>query len=148
MDGFVKMVKEMTEVALIGLSLVKETVSSMAPRELSLSIQYLWDGMMGLGNWMGYALAAGYYIGLDLGVGETVCEIFGYGYYIVDGLYVLVDFSSGLTAKGEGETAPEEVAAGSADAATPAATDGATEAGAETTATTEADAAAATTEAA
>lgn len=52
---------------------------------------------MGLGNWMGYALAAGYYIGLDLGAGESVCEIFGYGYYIVDGLHWLVDFAGSST---------------------------------------------------
>merc|ERR1712166_436672 len=70
MDGFVKMVKE-----------------------LALSMKYLWDGTMGLGNWMGYALAAGYYIGMDLGVGETTCEIFGYGYYLIDGLHYLVDFA-------------------------------------------------------
>lgn len=31
MDGFVKMIKEITEVALLGLSLFKETVTAMAP---------------------------------------------------------------------------------------------------------------------
>ena len=69
-------------------------VSQKKQRELSLSIKYCWDGVMGLGNWMGYALAAGYYIGLEFGAGEQICELFGYGYYVVDGLHWLVSFTS------------------------------------------------------
>lgn len=62
---------------------------------------------MGLGNWAGYALSAGYYIGLDYGMGETVCEIFGYGYYIVDGLHWLIDF--GADSMGVDTEIPEEL---------------------------------------
>lgn len=117
MDGFVKMIKELTEVALLGISLVKETILSTAPESLAMSIKYLWDGMMGLGNWAGYALAAGYYIGLDYGAGDAVCEAFGYGYYVIDGLHYLVDFAS---PKPCAEDDTECLAKKAADAATAA----------------------------
>jgi len=38
MDGYVKMVKEITEVALLGLSLFKESIVAMAPKELALGV--------------------------------------------------------------------------------------------------------------
>ena len=101
MDGYVKMIKEVVEVSLLGISLIKESLTAIAPAELSHALRYLWDGMVGLGNWMGYALAAAYYIGEDFGMGETVCEILGYGYYIVDGLHVLVSFVDDGSAESE-----------------------------------------------
>ena len=118
MDGFVKMIKEMTEVALMGITLVKETVLTAAPESLSMAIKYLWDGMTGLGNWMGYALAAGYYIGLDYNAGDAVCEAFGYGYYVIDGLHYLVDFA-GKSAPADG-TATDASATDASTAAVPA----------------------------
>merc|ERR1719222_1870899 len=87
---------------------------------------------MGLGNWMGYALSAGYYIGLDLGVGDTICEAFGYGYYVVDGLHFLVSFADS-SSKTESTAKPTELPTKSTT--TPAATDAAkTDAAAKTTA--------------
>ena len=90
MDGFVKMIHEMIEIAIMGVSLLKESVLTIVPKELALSIQYLWDAVLALSNWLGYALAAVYYIGEDFGIGETVCDIFGYGYYVIDGVNYLI----------------------------------------------------------
>ena len=70
MDGFVKMINEGTEVGLLALSLFKETLLAISPKEAALTIKYGWDGLMGLSNWMGYALSASYYIALDFGFGE------------------------------------------------------------------------------
>jgi len=47
-----------------------------------------------MGNWAGYVLAAVYYGSLEGGdqLGADVCEAMGYGYYLVDNIYVIVDF--------------------------------------------------------
>ena len=65
---------------------------------------------MGLGSWMGYALAAIYYVGTDYGFGDIYCEILGYGYYVIDGLNYLVSFAGGDTA------APDAAKAAATDA--------------------------------
>merc|ERR1712091_749965 len=106
----------------MGLALVKETITSAAPKSLALSIKYLWDGIMGLGNWMGYALAAGYYIGLDYNLGNQICEAFGYGYYVIDGLHYLISFSKANAASGDAK-GKEGAATTAADAAKPAVKD-------------------------
>ena len=48
---------------------------------------------------MGYAMAALYYVGTDYDFGMTVCEIFGYLYYVIDGMNYIVAFAkdTGLT---------------------------------------------------
>lgn len=75
------------------LALAKETFAVMLPDELMLTVQYFWDGAVGLNNWLGFALAAVYYVGTDYEFGLTYCEIMGYGYYIIDGLNYIVDFA-------------------------------------------------------
>jgi len=93
MDGFVKMVKEMAEVALMALALVKETAMSVIPPEFGKAVGFAWNGMVGLFNPLGYLLAAAYYFGIDFGYGDQLCEAFGYGYYITDALHAIVDFA-------------------------------------------------------
>ena len=88
------MVKEMTEIALLGFSLIKESIVSILLVSLALSSRYLWDGAVGMGNWLGYALSAVYYLALEVGFGVEVCEAFGYGFYVIDAIHVLVDFAS------------------------------------------------------
>ena len=80
----------------------------MLPDELMLTVQYFWDGAVGLNNWLGFALAAVYYVGTDYEFGLTYCEIMGYGYYIIDGLNYIVDFAG--IAPEEGQTMEEAVA--------------------------------------
>merc|ERR1712098_420106 len=93
MDGFVKMIKEMAEVALMALALVKETVMAVVPPEFSKAFGFAWNGGVGLFNPLGYILAAIYYFGIDFGYGDALCEAFGYGYYITDALHKIVDFA-------------------------------------------------------
>lgn len=109
MDGFVKMSSQITENLLLLLALAKETLAVMMPKELNLTIQYMWDGAVGLNNWLGYGIAAIYYVGTDYDFGLVWCEIMGYGYYVIDGLNYIVDFAG--IAPEEGQT-PEEAVAG------------------------------------
>ena len=66
-DGFNAMFKALIENIFIALALVKETFAYLIPEDLNLAVQYGWDGLMGLGGWIGYLFAAVYYVGLDFG---------------------------------------------------------------------------------
>ena len=93
MDGFVDMVQKINENVWILIALAKESIASLLPEDLSLMFQYIWDGLIGVGNWGGYLLAAFYYSLLDLGLGGYYCEFVGYGYYVVDGLNYITAFA-------------------------------------------------------
>merc|ERR1711924_381427 len=60
------------------------------PEKFSKAVKYASDGLVGIGNWVGYLLAAAYYAGLEYGYGETVCETLGYGYVLIDTLHTLL----------------------------------------------------------
>lgn len=96
------------ENVLILAALVKETFAYVLPTELNLTVSLLWDGLMGLNNWIGYAIAAVYYIGTDYDFGLTFCEVMGYGYYVIDGLNYIVAFA---------DVVPTDQLAGLAEAA-------------------------------
>lgn len=64
------------------------------PTELNLTVSLYWDGLMGLNNWVGFGLAAIYYLGTDYGFGLTFCEITGYAYYVIDGMNYIVQFAA------------------------------------------------------
>ena len=67
MDGFNQMFQALIENIFIALALVKESFSYLIPEDLGLAVQYGWDGLMGLGGWIGFLFSAGYYVGLDFG---------------------------------------------------------------------------------
>jgi len=48
MDGMTKMVKELSEVLLMLIALVKEMAVAMIPPEFSRAVKYGWDGMVGV----------------------------------------------------------------------------------------------------
>ena len=58
-DGYVNLVDEGMEVALAGLSILKQIGSTILPADLRKSVDYAWKGLKGAGAWMGFALAAG-----------------------------------------------------------------------------------------
>ena len=93
MDGFNEMFKALIENIFIALALVKETFAYLIPEDLTLAVQYLWDGLMGLGGWIGFLFSAVYFVGLDFGYGEILCDVAGYGYYAIDGINQIVSFA-------------------------------------------------------
>jgi len=92
MDGYVEMTGKIIELSLFAIALVKETFAAMLPEALSKSIQYAWDGLVGAGSWAGFAVAAVYYLSLEYGFGEQLCEYSGYGYTAIGYLTFLIDF--------------------------------------------------------
>lgn len=94
MDGMVDMALKLVENLLLIVSLVKELFAYAFPDELSQSVELLWKGMIGSSSWLGYAMAALYFVGEDYGFANEVCEAFGYGFYVIDGMNYIVAFAS------------------------------------------------------
>jgi len=59
MDGYVKMIKEVMDTILIIAVLLKEAFAYMIPGDFAVMVRYYWEGVSSMGNWAGYALAAG-----------------------------------------------------------------------------------------
>ena len=98
MDGYVMLVRKGIEVSLLLLSLMKEGLSAFLPETLRKSVKLAWSGMVGVGNWMGYGLAAIYYLGLEFKFADIMCTVFGYVDLGVGTMHKLVDFAKPLAA--------------------------------------------------
>jgi len=92
MDGFTKMIEELTEVLFSAIGVVKELALGMIPDNFKKALNFAWVGAVGMGNWIGYVIAAIYFISLEVDFGQDTCEFFGYGYWLVDNMYIIVDF--------------------------------------------------------
>merc|ERR1719263_270666 len=51
---------------------------------------------MGVSAWLGYAIAAVYYVLKDQGYGGLVCESIGYAYIITEALNTVIDFGNSI----------------------------------------------------
>lgn len=69
MDGFTAMVGEMWEVIFAAASIAKETVVGMIPDNFKKAVNFAYKGAMGIGNWVGYVLAAIYFLSVEGGFG-------------------------------------------------------------------------------
>lgn len=78
------MIKEFTEVSLALLAMAKEALIGMIPDNFKRALKFGWNGIVGVGNWVGYLVAATYYLSEEGGFGQTTCDVFGYGYYVID----------------------------------------------------------------
>lgn len=94
MDGFTDMAIKLMENILLLVSLLKETLAYLFPPELAEAFELLWKGLIGSSSWAGYAAYSLYAFGLDDGWAMDVCEAFGYGYYVIDGMNYIVAFAS------------------------------------------------------
>ena len=93
MDGYVAITGKMIELALVALSLVKETYAAILPTELSKAIKYAWKGLTNAGSWAGFGVAALYYFGLEYGYAEYLCQASEYGAIVIEALQGLIDFA-------------------------------------------------------
>merc|ERR1711998_675462 len=58
------------------------------------AMRHAWDGIMSAGDWVGYMTASGYYIAQEFDFGDQICEIYGYAFYVIDGLHWIADFAN------------------------------------------------------
>lgn len=93
MDGYRKMTLQAIDLALFALALIKESYAAILPTDLGKAVNYAWEGLTGVGAWLGYAAAAGYYFGKEAGYGPEICENSGIAYTIINAVHGLVSFS-------------------------------------------------------
>jgi hypothetical protein len=93
MDGYVAMVNEITDLLLVIIALAKEIFASMLPPDLKKALKYGWKALTGSGAWMGYLIAALFYMAEEYEFGDTLCEVSGYGYEVIDALHTVVSFA-------------------------------------------------------
>ena len=98
MDGYVSIVNEITQLLLSILTIYNEIIISILPTDLGLAVGYFYQGLTGASSWMGYGVAAIYFMGVDQGFGDTLCEVSGYGYVVIDALYQVINFAPTKTA--------------------------------------------------
>ena len=94
MDGYTKMVYEITDLVLLLLALSKEIVAAIMPDDLKKAIKYFWAGLNGATGWIGFLIAALFYFSEEQGFGDQLCEFSSYGYEVIDALHTMVDFAS------------------------------------------------------
>lgn len=78
--GYTKMVREILALVLFLATFAKETFSAMLPLNLQYSVNYAYDFLLGVGDWIGYLIGALYYFSLEYNFGDQLCEYLGYGY--------------------------------------------------------------------
>lgn len=80
------MIVELNNVIFGPLTIVKELAIGMVPTNFKRAINYGWTGLMGLGNWLAYIMACTYFLAEELKFGGDICEMWGYGYWLIDQL--------------------------------------------------------------
>ena len=93
MDGYTQMTAEILELAVFLVTFSKESFNSMLTDNQKKIVNYAYAFLMSTGDWIGYGLAALYFMSVEYEFGNEVCEAFGYGYYVIDGLQVMVSFA-------------------------------------------------------
>merc|ERR1712167_320028 len=111
MDGYVGLVQKLMTVALSGLSILKQIGSAFLPDDLRTAVNYAFRGLTGMGDWIGYALAAAYFAAEEFNYGEIFCKVMGYLNIVLGYLVTAVEMVDNLRAMLMPEEAAEEEAA-------------------------------------
>ena len=93
MDGYTNMVIEITDLTLVVFALAKEIFASMLPRDLKKALKFAWKGLVGSSKWSGYLVSAIFYLSEEMEFGDTLCEVSGFGFEIIDALHTVVAFA-------------------------------------------------------
>ena len=95
MDGFVEMTQELVDLLIFIVALAKEiVVAIMGESDFGKFLHHLYEGLTGVTNWLGYAVAALFYLAEeDETLAEQLCEAANALYVLTDGLHGAVAFS-------------------------------------------------------
>ena len=80
------MTRELLALVLFLATFSKETFAAMLPLNLQYSVNYFYDFLLGVNDWIGYLVASTYYFALNYDFGDELCQAFGYGYSVIDAL--------------------------------------------------------------
>merc|ERR1712096_159901 len=94
MNGYTIMVEEIMSLALIALTVANSTFAAILTSmpDLQRSMRLMYRFIKGSADWIGYFIAAVYYIGLDLGYGDIMCKASKYGYIVIYYLNFIIQF--------------------------------------------------------
>ena len=90
---YVNMTIEITDLLLFILTLAKESFAAIMPEYLKKAIKYGWNALTGSAAWTGYLISALFYLAEEYEFGDTLCELSGYGYDVIDALHTVVSFA-------------------------------------------------------
>ena len=93
MDGYTNMVIELTDLTLVVFALGKEIFAAMLPVDLKKALKFLWKGLVGSSKWSGYLTSAVFYLSEEMEFGDTLCELSGYGFEVIDFFHGIVAFA-------------------------------------------------------
>jgi len=84
----VDLASKFNENLLFLISLFKElmVLALKGEPEIAEAMELIWKSTISLGNWFGYALFIVYGLGIDYEFAQTICDIYGYLYYVTDGM--------------------------------------------------------------
>merc|ERR1712072_1396451 len=69
-SGYTKMTRELLALVLFLVTFAKETFAAMLPVNLQYSLNYFYGWLLGVGDWIGYAISALYYFSLEYDFGD------------------------------------------------------------------------------
>ena len=92
--GYRQLVNRIIKLALVAISVnvsIIEMILSGLP-DLAIAFRLTYDFLLGAGDWIGYAIGAAYYFGLEFGYGEYLCQASQYGYIVIYYLNYAISF--------------------------------------------------------
>ena len=92
MDGYKQLTLDVVDLLIFYIPMAKSVFKAVLPADLRLALDHLYYGLTGANAWIGYAVAAGYYMALDQGYGDRLCEASGYVAVVAETLHKAVDW--------------------------------------------------------
>ena len=93
MEGYKKIVLELVDLLIIAIPMIKEMAVAIMPEDLGKAIDHFYLGLTGANAWVGYLMAAVYYMAVDQGYGSELCEASGVLATLITFLHGIVDWN-------------------------------------------------------
>merc|ERR1719155_119350 len=96
MAGYQTLVQELVGTALAVVTMAISIGEAILPADLALSLDLAYKFLKSAPGWIGYVLAAAYYIAEDQGFGSYLCQGAQYGYLALYYMNVVLTFGKNL----------------------------------------------------
>ena len=97
-QGYLDLVKKGTKLALSGITMVNSIIrlamDIVTLNYLAIATGLAYEFVISSNDWVGYAISALYYFGLEYDFGDYVCQGFGYVYIGIYYLELIVSFGA------------------------------------------------------
>ena len=92
MTGYSRVIQQIVQLLMVLVTLGLNAVTSFIPQNLQKAVMYVYNFLTSSGNWIGYLVAATYYVLRELTYGWIFCNITGYLAYVPLYLSQLINF--------------------------------------------------------